>query len=74
MKRTKYPTKIIAFKYGATTLQDTDIIPFGKYHDQGVQMANIPAWYLLNLYDSGKCFGAIKMYIEENLDCLRKEK
>ncbi len=54
-------------------------MPFGKY--KGVQMANVPADYLLWLYseytDPNPRFGFIsqpvKLYIEDNIDLLKKE-
>jgi len=76
MKRTKFPINpniSEVMKKGESTLQDTDIMPFGIYHDKQVMMANVPAWYLLKLFDSGKCFGAIKNYIADNETILRTE-
>lgn len=56
-------------------LKDTDPMPFGKY--QGISMANVPAEYLIFLWDmdnfryqSGK---KVKEYIKENLEVLQKE-
>lgn len=52
-------------------LTDKDIIDFGVH--KGKSLANIPASYLLWLWDNKKCFGDLKDYIEDNLDILRSE-
>lgn len=49
-------------------LKDTDLMPFGKY--QGEEMQDVPASYLIWLYESTKCNERIKAYIEENRDVL----
>lgn len=51
----------------------TDETPmnFGKF--KGIKLANVPAYYLLWLYDNNKCYGALKEYIEDNLDVLKIE-
>lgn len=46
-------------------------MPFGKY--KGEKMANVPASYLIWLYDNGKCSSDVKEYIEDNLDILQIE-
>lgn len=52
-------------------MKDTDKMPFGKY--QGTAMANVPASYLLWLYQEGKLNQEVKAYIEDNMDVLKKE-
>lgn len=52
-------------------LTDNDLMPFGIHY--GKKMANVPAKYLLFMYDSGKCFGEVKAYIESNLEFLKEE-
>jgi uncharacterized protein (DUF3820 family) len=52
-------------------LTDESLMPFGKH--KGERMIDVPAWYLLNLYDHDWCYGAVKDYIKENEDCLRLE-
>ena len=52
-------------------MNDESIMPFGKY--KGEKMANVPADYLLWLYENNKCFGDIKKYIEENMDSITAE-
>ena len=52
-------------------LTDQDPMPFGKY--RGKAMANVPAVYLLWLYNEGCNDMAVRQYITDNLDCLNKE-
>ncbi len=52
-------------------LNDDSYMLFGKY--KGIKMANVPADYLLWLYDNNKCNKDVKDYIEDNLDVLRFE-
>lgn len=52
-------------------LQDTDPMPFGIHKDK--KMINVPASYLLWLYENGKCNAAVKEYIEYNMDVLKQE-
>ena len=52
-------------------LTDGSLMPFGKY--KGDKMVNVPASYLLWLYENNKCSGVVREYIIENLDALRKE-
>jgi len=46
-------------------------MPFGKY--RGTAMANVPAVYLLWLFNKGCDHDGVKQYINSNLDILRKE-
>lgn len=46
-------------------------MPFGKY--RGTTMANVPAVYLLWLFNKGCDHDGVKQYINSNLDILRKE-
>jgi|WetSurMetagenome_2_1015567.scaffolds.fasta_scaffold03883_17 uncharacterized protein (DUF3820 family) len=52
-------------------MNDNDKMPFGKY--KGEMMANIPAEYLIWLYENGKCYGDVKKYLDENIDTLVAE-
>ena len=60
-------------------LTDESPMPFGKH--KGEKMANVPASYLLWLYDEWTApnprFGfsskEVKEYIEDNLDVLKQE-
>lgn len=52
-------------------LQDHDPMPFGKY--KGEKMEDVPASYLLWLYDNNKCNTQVKEYIEDCIDVLKLE-
>jgi len=53
-------------------LTDESQMPWGKY--KGDKMINVPAFYLLWLYENDKCDTPVRTYIVENLDVLKKEK
>jgi len=52
-------------------MDDSSLMPFGKY--KGTKLANVPADYLIWLYDNGKCLGEIGKYIADNMDVLKSE-
>jgi len=52
-------------------LNDNSLMPYGKY--KGEKMANVPANYLLWLWDNDKCCESVREYIEDNMDVLEKE-
>lgn len=52
-------------------LNDDSIMPWGKF--KGTKMGNVPAEYLLWLYENDKCDGPVKEYIEDNLDVIKIE-
>lgn len=54
-------------------LTDNDLMPFGQH--AGKKMANVPAHYLIYIYDKGWCerYPSVKQYISNNLDELKKE-
>lgn len=52
-------------------LNDNSLMPYGKY--KGEKMANVPARYLLWLYDENKCSQHVREYIEDNLEILEEE-
>lgn len=52
-------------------ITDNTPMPFGKY--SGKPMVDVPAKYLLWLFDNGCSHDGVKKYINDNLDCLRKE-
>lgn len=57
---------------GKYTLKDTDMMPFGKF--TGTAMANVPAWYLLKLYNDGEMAqGNVRNYILDNLETITEE-
>ena len=52
-------------------LTDNTPMPFGKYKD--VAMANVPANYLIWLYDNSKCNNEVLEYIIDNMEVLKNE-
>lgn len=54
-----------------TTFTDNTKMPFGKHKDKA--MINVPAIYLLWLYDNGCDHPGVKQYITDNMDALKKE-
>ena len=52
-------------------LTDESLMPFGKH--KGEKMANVPAYYLIWLYENDKCSFAVRKYIQDNLDVLKEE-
>lgn len=51
---------------------DETPMPFGKY--KGAALINVPASYLVWLYDNGYVKNlSLKDYIEDNMELLRKE-
>jgi len=46
-------------------------MPFGQH--MGTPMIQVPAHYLLYIYDQGTLTPVVKDYIEDNLTALRKE-
>lgn len=53
------------------TLTDESLMPWGQY--EGEKMANVPARYLMYLYDNNKCDKQVKDYIVDNMDVLKVE-
>lgn len=52
-------------------LTDESRMPFGKY--KGEKMANVPASYLLWLYENDKCNKEVKEYVLDNLDVIKEQ-
>ena len=52
-------------------MNDKSKMPYGKY--QGEQMEDVPAEYLLWLYENNKCSGDVKSYIKENLKVIKMQ-
>jgi len=50
-------------------MTDESIMPYGIH--KGKKMADVPASYLLWLYENQKCSGEVKAYIRENLDVIK---
>jgi uncharacterized protein (DUF3820 family) len=53
-------------------LQDNEPMPYGKF--KGKAMINVPAGYLLWLYENKRCSDSVKAYVEANMEALKKEK
>lgn len=51
-------------------MTDDDLMPFGIH--RGKALVNIPADYFIFLYENNRC-GAVKQYIEDNLETLKIE-
>ena len=52
-------------------MTDNSIMPFGKY--KGEKMANVPASYLVWIFENNKCTPEVAKYIANNLDVLKAE-
>lgn len=52
-------------------LTDNSEMPFGKF--KGKAMVDVPAKYLLWLFDNGCDHAGVKKYINDNLQVLKKE-
>lgn len=52
-------------------MDDNSLMPFGKY--KGVKLANVPASYLLWIYDNLELHDDLKNYISENYQYLQDE-
>ena len=52
-------------------LTDNSLMPFGKH--KGTKMANVPASYLIWIYENNKCSIEVIKYVRENLDVLKEE-
>lgn len=52
-------------------LDDNSEMPFGKH--KGVKMANVPADYLIFLYENNFAKGNVLTYIVSNLDVLKEQ-
>lgn len=54
-----------------SALTDSDVMTFGQH--KGEKLANVPARYLIWLYDEDKAPAALRAYIKANMDVLRVE-
>lgn len=52
-------------------MDDNSIMPFGKY--KGEKLIDVPADYLLWLYENNKAKAELKAYIEDNLDVIKDQ-
>lgn len=53
------------------TMDDNSLMPFGKH--KGEKMIDVPAAYLLWLYENGKCYGEVRAYIEDNMQVIKDQ-
>jgi uncharacterized protein (DUF3820 family) len=51
-------------------LSDDDLMTYGTHH--GKKMGEVPAKYLLWLYDNNRCNGPVFIYVKDNLDKLKE--
>lgn len=51
-------------------LIDSSLMPYGKY--KGQKMIDVPAHYLIWLYDNG-CSPQVKKYVKDSYDALMQE-
>lgn len=54
-----------------TPMTDESLMPFGKH--KGKAMANVPAHYLLWLWENADLRDPLKAYISENLEVIKDE-
>lgn len=53
-------------------MHDKSIMPFGKH--KGKHLDQVPAAYLLWLFDNNKCGKRLRAYIHKNMNLLRQGK
>ena len=53
------------------SLDDSSLMPYGKH--KGDKMIDVPASYLIWLYENDKCSKEVKDYVEDNLEVLRSQ-
>lgn len=53
------------------SFKDDTPMPWGKH--KGTPLANVPADYLIWLYENSKAYGKLAFYIKRNWDALKKE-
>ncbi len=52
-------------------MTDNDLMPYGQH--KGKEMINVPADYLLWLYENNKAKEPVLSYIKDNMDALKFE-
>jgi uncharacterized protein (DUF3820 family) len=62
---------LITKKSKPPKMKDSDPIPFGKH--QGTAIGSVPPDYLIWLLENKKCYGAVKEYIQANLEVLKMQ-
>jgi hypothetical protein len=50
-------------------LKDDSLMPYVIH--KGIKLINVPASYLLFLFENNKCSGEVRAYIEDNLEVLQ---
>lgn len=53
-------------------MDDNSLMPYGKH--KGEKLANVPAGYLIYMYDNKKLSPALMKYCEENIEILKIQK
>ncbi len=52
-------------------MNDESAMPFGKY--KGEKLVNVPAEYLLYIYENYQLFSDLRQYITDNLDVIKSD-
>ena len=52
-------------------LNDDSLMPWGVHI--GLKMRDVPADYLLHMWDMNKCYGGVKDYIKANLEVIQAQ-
>jgi Putative quorum-sensing-regulated virulence factor len=65
------PQVMKGYRKNASSMKDTDLMPFGKH--SGEKMGNVPPDYLIWLFENNKCYGPVLDYIKTNEENLRAE-
>jgi hypothetical protein len=52
-------------------ITDESLMPYGTH--KGTAMANVPAAYLIWMYDNNKLIPPLKRYVKDNMEVLRQE-
>lgn len=70
-KHSKHFVPLNTYRKNTKNMKDDSLMPFGKY--KGDQMVNVPADYLIWLFENNKCGGEVLAYIRANETNLRQE-
>ena len=54
------------------SFDDNTLMPFGQY--KNTKLANVPAQYLIYIYENYTLSEPLKAYIKDNLEALKMEK
>lgn len=78
MERTKFPKKKTAPEpkkdpgQGGEVMNDESLMRFGAH--KGKRLIDVPADYLIFMYENKRTIGALTDYIKDNLDVLKLER